>query len=86
MGVFVWVAKGAACVSTWPPALFKVRSLLIEKEGKFEEKTKETLWDGGEKLVLTGTLEGAWHIFLEEEAVGGRLGSEEQSSLDGRTL
>lgn len=40
MCVFVWVAKGTACVCTWPTALLKLRSQLIENEDKFEEEEK----------------------------------------------
>lgn len=43
-GVFVWVAKGAACACTWPAALLKPRCCLAggkKKEVKFEEEEVE---------------------------------------------
>lgn len=37
--VLVRVAKGVPCTRTWPTALLKLRSKLIEKEQKFEEES-----------------------------------------------
>lgn len=60
MCLFVWVAKAAARVCTWPTALLRLRSLLTEEEENFEfeeeeEKRAMVLYGGkneGEELCF----------------------------------